>query len=155
MPGLFWKEVAEQDSPTLLFSSWVRDFMNSFRLPYPWKIVVAAAVVALLIMGVRELPRLWRPKALVTNPAPIEEPPSGLYADTLARVQEIIAVHTSSSPEVVTPAMSLVDLGIDPLTRVEIADAIETAYRIELPAEELTKAATVDELVQLIVKLQQ
>jgi acyl carrier protein len=129
--------------------------MNSFRLPFPWKVVVAAAVVALLIMGVREVPKLWKPKATVKKPAPMENPASGLYADTLARVQEIIAVHTSSSPEVATPAMSLVDLGIDPLTRVEVADAIETAYRIELPAEELTAVATVDDLVQLVVKQQQ
>lgn len=129
--------------------------MNSSRLPYPWKVVVAAAVVALLIMGVREFPRLWKPKTAVTKPVPSENAPSGLYADTLARVQEIIAVHTSSSPEVVTPAMSLVDLGIDPLTRVEVADAIETAYRIELPEEDLTAATTVDDLVQLVVKQQQ
>lgn len=129
--------------------------MNSLRLPFPWKIVVAAAVVALLYMGVREVSKLWKPKAAVKKQAPLENPPSGLYADTLARVQEIIAVHTSSSPEVVTPTMPLVDLGIDPLTRVEVADAIETAYRLDLPAEELAKAATVDDLVQLVVKMQQ
>ena len=129
--------------------------MKSSRLPYPWKIVVAAAVVALLIMGMREVPKLWQRKAIAVKPALSAKTPSGLYSDTLARVQEIIAVHTSSQPEVVTPAMLLVDLGIDPLTRVEIADAIETAYRIDLPAEELAKAATVDDLVQLVVKRQQ
>ena len=48
--------------------------------------------------------------------------------------------------------MPLVDLGLDPLTRVEVAEALETAYRIELTLDELSAVATVEDLVQLVVK---
>jgi acyl carrier protein len=130
--------------------------MTPNRLPYLWKIVVAAAVVSLLIMGVREGRKLWLQRQVVVIPSePIVDAPSGQYADTLARVQEIIAVHTASLPEVATPAMPLVDLGIDPSTRLEVADALETAFRIQLPAEEFAEAATVEDLVRLVLKLQQ
>ena len=35
--------------------------MTSSRLPYPWKVVVAAAVIALLIVGTMEIRRRWPP----------------------------------------------------------------------------------------------
>jgi acyl carrier protein len=122
--------------------------MTSSRLPYPWKVVVATAVTALLIVATMEIRRRW--PASVPAAAP-----SGLYKDTLARVQEIIAFHTSSVPEVALPDMRLVDLGVDSLTRVDIAEALESAYRIEFSNEELAQTATVDDLVRLVVKQQQ
>ena len=129
--------------------------MTSSRLPYPWKVVVAAAVIALLIVGTMEIRRRW-PPSLPAAALPGANPaPSGLYEDTLHRVQEIIAVHTSSVPEVALPDMSLVDLGVDPLTRVEIAEALESAYRVKFSSEELAQTATVDDLVRLVVKKQQ
>ncbi|MGI8977621.1 MAG: acyl carrier protein [Pirellulaceae bacterium] len=129
--------------------------MTTSRLPYPLKILVAAAAVAVLIVVVMETRKRWPTGSPATKPASGANAPSGLYADSLARVQEIIAVHTASVPEVVTPGMTLVDLGIDPLTRVEVADALETAFQIALPSEELAAATTVDDLVQLVVKQQQ
>ena len=128
--------------------------MTSSRLPYPWKVVVAAAVIALLIVGAMEIRRRW-PSVPAVAPPSADHVPSGLYEDTLHRVQEIIAVHTSSVPEVALPDMSLVDLGVDPLTRVDIAEALESAYRIELSSEELAQTVTVDDLVRLVVKHQQ
>lgn len=126
---------------------------GSFRLPYLWKIVVAAAVIAVGIVAVREIPK-WIPASVPPQQPPPDNAavPADLYADTLSRVREIIAVHTSSVPEVVTPTMPLVDLGFDPQTRIEVAEALETAYRIELTTEELATAETVDDLVQLVVK---
>ena len=128
--------------------------MTSSPLPYPWKVVVASAVIALLIVGTMEIRRHWRP-SLPAAPPPSAAIPSGLYKDTLARVQEIIAFHTSSVPEVATADTTLVDLGVDPLTRVDIAESLESAYRIELPNKELAQAVTVDDLVRLVVKQQQ
>lgn len=128
--------------------------MTSSRLPYPWKVVVAAAVIALLIVGTMEIRRRWPSSQPAVLPG-ANHAPSGLYEDTLHRVQEIIAVHTSSVPEVALPDMSLVDLGVDPLTRVEIAEALESAYRIKFSSEELTQIMTVDDLVRLVVKKQQ
>lgn len=126
---------------------------GSFRLPYLWKIVVAAAVIAVGIVAVREIPK-WipaspPPKEPAQGNAPV---PANLYADTLSRVREIIAVHTASVPDVVTPTMPLVDLGFDPLTQIEVAEALESAYRIELATEELAMAKTVDDLVRLVAK---
>lgn len=130
--------------------------MTSSRFPFPLKIIVAAAVVALLIMGVREGGRLWSQSQERAVPAePRVDASLSSYANTLARVQEIIAVHTASSPEVATPSMPLADLGFDSVTRLEVADALETAFRVELPTEELASAATVEELVQLVLKQQQ
>ncbi len=129
--------------------------MSSSRLPYPWKVVVAAAVIALLIVGLIEIRRRWPPSVPVAVPPSADSVPSGLYEDTLHRVQEIIAVHTSSLPEVVTAEMRLVDLGVDPLTRVDIAEALESAYKIKLSSAELAQTATVDDLVRLVVKQQQ
>lgn len=129
--------------------------MTSSRVPYPLKILVAAAAVAVLIVGIMETRKRWAIRSPAAVPGPSADASSGLYADSLARVQEIIAVHTASVPEVVTPSMTLVDLGIDPLTRVEVADALETAFQIALPSEELEAAVTVDDLVQLVVKQQQ
>lgn len=120
------------------------------------KIIVAAAAVALLIMGVREGGRLWsqsQQKAVPVEPS--VDASLGTYADILARVQEIIAVHTASSPEVATPSMPLADLGFDSVTRLEVADSLETAFRVQLPAEELARATTVEDLVQLVLKQQQ
>jgi acyl carrier protein len=128
--------------------------MTSSRLPYPWKVVVAAAVSALLIVATMEMRRRW-PRSIPVVASSAADATSGLYKDTLARVQEIIAVHTSSVPEVATADMSLVDLGVDPLTRVEIAEALESAYRIRLTGEELAQTVTVDDLVRLVVKQQQ
>lgn len=127
------------------------------RLPYPWKILVAAAAVALLIMGVREGRKLWSQRQEIAIPSEpsLEEYATADYAAILARVQEIIAVHTSSSPEVATPTMPLTDLGFDSITRLEVADALETAFRLEIPSEELAEAATVEDLVQLVMKKQQ
>ncbi|MBC7852011.1 MAG: hypothetical protein IAF94_01105 [Pirellulaceae bacterium] len=129
--------------------------MTSSRLPYPLKVLVAAAAVAMLIVGVMETRKRWPLRTPATVPGRGTTVSSGLYADSLARVQEIIAVHTASVPEVVTPGMTLVDLGVDPLTRVEVADALETAFQIALPSEELAAAVTVDDLVRLVVKQQQ
>ena len=129
--------------------------MISSHLPYPWKIVVAAAVVALLIMGGRESYKLWQRRLVAAAPLePNVDVPSGQYTDTLARVQEIIAGHTASLPEVATPSMPLTDLGIDSSTRLEVADSLETAFRIEIPSEQLAEAATVEDLVQLVLKMQ-
>ncbi len=126
---------------------------DSPRLPYLWKIVVAAAAVAIAIVAVRELPKLIPASTPVPQPTPSKSTaPIDLYADTLARIREIIALHTANVPEVVTPTMPLMDLGLDPLTRIEVADALETAYRIELTTDELSAAATVEDLVQLVVK---
>jgi acyl carrier protein len=126
---------------------------GSFRLPYLWKTIVAAAVIAVGIIAVREVPK-WIPASVPPQqPAPDNAAvPADLYADSLSRVREIIAVHTSTVPEVVAPTMPLGDLGFDPLTRIEVAEALETAYRIELAAEELATAETVDDLVRLVVK---
>ncbi|MBC7854684.1 MAG: acyl carrier protein [Pirellulaceae bacterium] len=129
--------------------------MTSSRLPYSLKILVSATIIAGLIVGIREARKHWPVLLPAAVPGPAAEAPSGLYADSLARVQEIIAVHTASVPEVASPSMPLVDLGIDPLTRVEVADALETAFQISLPSEELSAAATVDDLVRLVVKQQQ
>jgi acyl carrier protein len=128
--------------------------MTSSRLPYPWKVVVAAAVIALLIVGTMEIRRRW-PPSLPAAASPNADTTSGLHKDTLHRIQEIIAVHTSSVPEVALPDMSLVDLGVDPLTRVEIAEALESAYRVKFSSEELAQTVTVDDLVRLVVKKQQ
>lgn len=149
MPGLFREELGERDFLRTL------DSMTTSRLPYPLKILVAAAAVAVLIVGVMETRKRWPIRSPAAVPGPGTDAPSGLHADSLARVQEIIAVHTASVPEIVTPGMTLVDLGIDPLTRVEIADALESAFQIALPSEELAAATTVDDLVQLVVKQQQ
>ena len=111
--------------------------MTPSRLPYPWKVVVAAAVTVVLIAGVIKMRKHWQGRLPTTAPVAGENASSGIYTDTLARVQEIIAVHTASVPEVATSTMPLVDLGIDPLTRVEVADALESAFRIELASEEL------------------
>lgn len=130
--------------------------MSSLRPPYPLKIIVAAAVVALLIMGVREGGRLWSQSQKRAVPVePSVDASLGTYADILARVQEIIAVHTASSPEVATPSMPLKDLGFDSITRLEVADALETAFRVELPVEDLASTTTVEDLVQLVLKQQQ
>lgn len=129
--------------------------MTPSRFPYPLKILVAAAAVAVLIVGVMETRKRWPVHSPATVPGSGSDVPSGLYADSLARVQEIIAVHTASVPEIATPSMNLVDLGLDPLTRVEVADALEAAFQISLPSEELAAAATVDDLVRLVVKQQQ
>ena len=122
------------------------------RLPYVWKIVVAAAAVAVGIVAVREIPK-WIPAKPPTPSTSTD--PTDLYADSLSRVREIIAVHTASLPEIVTPAMPLADLGVDPLTRVEVAESLETAYGIKLADEELSAVATVEDLVQLVVKKRQ
>jgi acyl carrier protein len=129
--------------------------MTLSRIPYPWKIIVAATVVAVLIVAVLETRKRWPSDLPKVVPKPAVAASSGLYIDTLARVQEIIAVHTARVPEVVTPDMPLADLGIDPLTRVELAEALETAFQVELPSEELTGANTVEDLVQLVVRRQQ
>src|SRR5204863_5555587 len=97
------------------------------RLPYSWKIVVAAAVVAVLIVGVMETRKRW-PKS---RPAPVPSIDGGnsaIYDDTLKRVQDVVAVFVPTLPEIPTPEMWLVDLGIDPLTRVEVAEALESQY---------------------------
>jgi acyl carrier protein len=119
---------------------------DTSRLPYLWKIVVAAAAVAVGIVVVRELPQ-WMPAR-----KPPAADSAGLYDDTLSRVRETIAAHTASVPEVVTPTMPLADLGVDPLTRVEVAEALEAIYRIELPTGELSETATVEDLVRLVAK---
>jgi len=121
-------------------------------LNYPWKMVVAAAVISLLVVGTVETRKRW-PKS---QPV-VKEPdvPSGLYADTLSRIQEIIAAKTSGVPDIVSPGMTLVDLGIDPLTREDLAESLQTAFRIEVPADEMAKVETVDDLVQLMVRQQQ
>ena len=130
--------------------------MMPSRLPYPWKIVVAAAVIAVLIVAVLETRKRWSaPRPKLAAPAPSADTRSGLYTDTLARVQEIIAAHTTLQPEVVTASMPLVDLGIDPLTRMEVADALESAYKINITPQELVKVEIVDDLVQLVVTKQQ
>ena len=129
--------------------------MTPSRLPYPWKVVIAAAAISLLIVGVMETRKRWKPRLPTADTEEVSAAPSGLHIDTLARIQEIIAVHTGGVPEIVTPGMNLVDLGLDPLTRLEVADALETAYRIEITNEELAAAMTVDELVQLVVRKQQ
>ena len=119
------------------------------QFPFLLKLLIAAAVVAVGIVAYREISR--RTPLFVQPATPGEPLPADLAADTLARVREIIAVHTASLPEVVTPAMPLSDLGVDPLTRVEIADALETAYRIKLSTDELSAATTVDDLVRLVM----
>ncbi len=129
--------------------------MTSSRLPYPWKVVVATAAIALLIVAVMETRKRWKPRLPAKGTEEVSAAPSGLQTDTLARIQEIIAVHTGGVPEIVTPGMNLLDLGLDPLTRIEVADALETAYRIEISNEELAATTTVEELVQLVVKKQQ
>ena len=128
--------------------------MTSSRLPFPWKVVVAAAVIAVLIVGMMEIRRRW-PKEEPADPEPAAETTSGLYLDTLARIQDIIAVYTSSVPEVVTPGMKLTDLGVDMLTRVDVAEALESADHIELSNQELAQLETVDDLVRLVVKKHQ
>ena len=119
---------------------------DTSRLPYLWKIVVAAAALAIAIVAVRELPK-WMPSA-----RPPASDPANLYDESLSRVREIIAAHTASVPDVVTPSMPLVDLGVDPLTRVEVAETLEGTYQIELTTEELSGAATVEDLARLVAK---
>ena len=126
------------------------------RLPYLWKIVVASAVIAVLIVAVMEIRKRWTRGPTAPPPAaPSTEGNSAIYDDTLGRVQDIVAVLIPTVPEVLTPDMRLVDLGIDRLTRVEVAEALESSYRIKLPTEELNKLETVDDLVRLVMKQQQ
>jgi acyl carrier protein len=126
------------------------------RLPYLWKIVVAAAVIAVLIVAVMEIRKRWTKGPTAPPPAaPSTEGNSAIYDDTLGRVQDIISVFIPTLPEVLTPDMRLADLGIDPLTRVEVAEAIESAYHITLPTDELNKLETVDDLVRLVIHHQQ
>lgn len=127
------------------------------HLPYPWKIVVAAAVIAVLIVAVMEI-RKRRSKSEKARPPLVEMDDSGnsaIYDDTLSHVQDIIGIHLGMQAEVIMRDMRFADLGVDPLTRVEIAEALESAYRIELPTDPLNAAETVDDLVRLVIKQQQ
>lgn len=124
----------------------------SRRLSFVWKVAIAAAAIGIVAIGVRELPRLLSKKSPVakTTNTPAAGPVD--YAEILRRVREIVASQTATLPGVVVPTMPLADLGIDPLTRLEVADTLEAEFQVRLTAEELDAAQTVEDLARLVAQ---
>jgi acyl carrier protein len=69
------------------------------------------------------------------------------------RVQTILIDQLGVKPEQVTPEADLVkDLGADELDIIEVAMAVEEAFSLELPDQDLEKIKTVGDMVQYIQK---
>lgn len=67
------------------------------------------------------------------------------------KVQEIICEQLSVDPtEVTTEASFKDDLGADSLDLFELVMALEEAYGIEIPSEDLTKILTVGDVVEYL-----
>ena len=122
------------------------------RIPFLGKTFVAGAILCALLMGVWFGRSLWigQPKAETPSQSPAA--PADLYADTLQKVRGIIAQKVATVPEVVAPAMPLDDLGVDELTRLDIASALEGECQVRLTDAELAAVQTVDDLVQLVTQ---
>ena len=75
-------------------------------------------------------------------------------AQILARVQEIAAEREDIPLKEVSPESDLEhDLGMDSLSRVEFAMAIEEAFGIELEDEEAERIKTVGEAAEAVAAL--
>jgi acyl carrier protein len=65
-------------------------------------------------------------------------------------IREIIAKILETNPEEITPTARFVeDLGMDSTMAIEILAAIEEKYKIAIPDEEITKIATLNQVVEL------
>lgn len=74
----------------------------------------------------------------------------------LEQIRDILTESTGAAPEDIVPEASLAeDLDIDSLAAVELALALEDAFGIEIPDEELTALNTVQDVLDLVEKLKQ
>lgn len=74
----------------------------------------------------------------------------------LEQIRDILAESTGAAAEDIVPEASLAeDLDIDSLAAVELALALEDAFGIEIPDEELTALNTVQDVLNLVEKLKQ
>lgn len=72
-------------------------------------------------------------------------------SDTLSKVQEVVAKQLSRQVEEVKPEASFQDdLGADSLDTVELVMALEEAFEIEIPDEDASGIATVQDAVNYI-----
>lgn len=70
--------------------------------------------------------------------------------DTLQVIRNFLSEQYGIAPERVLPETALADLGIDSLIFVELIFEFETRLGITAPMEELTRPATVAELVAMV-----
>ncbi|MDX1976422.1 MAG: acyl carrier protein [Pseudanabaenaceae cyanobacterium bins.68] len=72
-------------------------------------------------------------------------------SDTLSKVQEVVAKQLSRQVEEVKPEASFQDdLGADSLDTVELVMALEEAFEIDIPDEDASAIATVQDAVNYI-----
>jgi acyl carrier protein len=73
--------------------------------------------------------------------------------DILETIRQFLSEQYGIEPASVVPEASLAQLGIDSLIFVELVFEFESRFGITAPMEELTRPATVAELITLIDKL--
>eukprot|EP00934_Nitzschia_sp_Nitz4_P005519 Nitzschia sp. Nitz4//scaffold64_size103689//82590//82931//NITZ4_004446-RA/size103689-processed-gene-0.88-mRNA-1//1//CDS//3329556160//5509//frame0 len=77
-----------------------------------------------------------------------------MSAEVESKIKDIVVEQLGVDAEKVVPAASFIDdLGADSLDTVELIMALEEAFDTEIPEEEATKIATVQDAIDFISKL--
>jgi len=66
------------------------------------------------------------------------------------RVTAVLTQRLGISPELITPAAQLDDLGVDSVDAVEFALALEREFNVRLPDEVIADVQTVQDVIDLV-----